>query len=389
MKINEEELLLIRECPYINMYDEENTIKIGIDKMRQINYENEPLLLATCSYLRRLLLEVAKIKGYIVDDEAREEIKENIPNEKLDGLTVETVNDPEEMNNYVNNLFGSCSNLDELEEACHNLSTIVLPTENYFRDNINMMSVVIDKLIECVKTNGNCDDNFILQYGQININTGEFEGMVKGEINETLINDLLKFVNTYKELIPRKLVDDDILSALSSVYWKIDETRKKNKLSEYHSNEKFINDLAILMDHDREQSTYYYHGAKCLEDIEPIFELGLGLTRDDITTTACEEFEMDHLLLYSRGMLDEIGRDAILVIDVENGEDVVEDNPYIDIMPFVPSGLQGLDNKPYYYIDSKHIVGLVNKRDQEVVLNPKYKKYEELSERMGSNKRKM
>ena len=389
MKLNEEELLLIRECSYLNLYDEESAIKVGIDRMMHINYENEPLLLATCSYLRRVLLEAAKIKGYIVDDEAREEIKENIPNEKLKDITIETVNDPEKMNDYVNGLFEKCTGLEDIEETCHNLATAILPTEEYYRENINLLSAAFDKLLECVKTNGNCDDNFIIRYGQINISTGEFEGIERGEINEGLINNLLKFVNTYKELIPRKLVDSDVLSALSSIYWKVDETRQKNKLNEYHKNDKFIDDLAVLMDHDREKSTYYYHGAKCLEDIEPIFELGLGLTRDDITTTACEELEMDHLLLYSRGMVDEIGRDAIVVIDVENGEDVVEDNPYMDIMPFIPSGLQGLNNEPYYYIDSKHIIGLVDKKNQEVVLNPKYKKYEELSEKMGRNSRKL
>ena len=50
---------------------------------------------------------------------------------------------------------------------------------------------------------------------------------------------------------------------------------------------------------------------------------------------------------------------------------------------------KGLNNEPYYYIDSKHIIGLVDKKNQEVVLNPKYKKYEELSEKMGRNSRKL
>ena len=48
------------------------------------------------------------------------------------------------------------------------------------------------------------------------------------------------------------------------------------------------------------------------------------------------------------------------------------------------SGLQGLDEKPQYIIDSKYIIGYVNKRDKEVNFNPKYYEYEKYKTEKGS-----
>ena len=381
MDYNEEELLLLREA---EVDDLDRAIKMGIDSLIDINYDKEPLLLATCSYLKRVLLEVARIKGFKVDDEAREEFPEKIPNEKLVGLDVETVNDPDKMYNYVNYVFENCGDLDSVEEACSDISTIILPTEKYYLEKRNMLSVAFDSLIDCIKTNGNCDDTFIVEYGQIDLSTGNFNSLKTGKIDEQLINDLLKFVNTYRELLPRKLIDSDIMSTLSSVHWKIDETRQKLKLSSYHNNEEFMHDLSVLMEHDPEQRTYFYHGTKCLEDTETIFEYGLGLSRKNIYTTAYDEFDADTLLLYKRGLLDEVGRDAVVVIDAPKGENIIENNPYKDTMPFCPSGMQGLNAEPDYYIDTKHIIGYVDKKNKKIVLNPKYKDYEEVKERMES-----
>ena len=99
---------------------------------------------------------------------------------------------------------------------------------------------------------------------------------------------------------------------------------------------------------------------------------------DDLSSTAYKEFTKDEVILYSRGFGGEIGRDAIVIIDVplNNNINVIEKCSENKQSHFNPSGLQGLNGKVSYVINPQNIVGYVDKLNKKIVFNPKYRKYE-------------
>lgn len=111
------------------------------------------------------------------------------------------------------------------------------------------------------------------------------------------------------------------------------------------------------------------------------------MMRNNLASTSYEEFDIRDIILYQRGFGGEIGRDAIVVIDrpIEDGKlkEIVEPRPKDKEIDFGQSGLQGLDGDAEFFVDTKYILGYVNKRDREVVLNPRYYDYDKLSEKMG------
>lgn len=143
----------------------------------------------------------------------------------------------------------------------------------------------------------------------------------------------------------------------------------------------FFKDFKNIMNHDKEKHNYLFHGTQDLESAENIMNEGLGMMRKELSATTYSEFSMDDVILYSRGFVGEIGRDAVVIIDQpidDDGKkkDIVKRIDEDKEIHFAPSGLQGLDGKPLYIVDSKYIIGFVNKRDKKIVYNPKYYSYD-------------
>ena len=172
----------------------------------------------------------------------------------------------------------------------------------------------------------------------------------------------------------------------SEIMSKLRLIKNEKKLEVYHSDEEFMSRLNAIMDHDPNERTFYYHGTQCLEDAESIITQGLGMHQEFLSSTTYTEFTPDELILYSRGHTGEVGSEAIVILEGKRGEDIVEELEDKSSVNFSPSGLQGLNIEAEYIVRPKHILGYVDKRNKKVVLNPQYEKYDELKEKMDSQK---
>ena len=152
----------------------------------------------------------------------------------------------------------------------------------------------------------------------------------------------------------------------------LEEIKKQKVLEFFESDPQFSRDFERIMGHDKKTHRYWFHGTQCVEDAISILKQGLGMTREELESTAYTEFDKEQLLLYSRGFGGEIGRDAIVIIDEPVGQNIVQEKKSGYKINFVPSGLQGLNGDANYIIMPEHIVGFVNKRDRSVVFNPLY-----------------
>ena len=187
----------------------------------------------------------------------------------------------------------------------------------------------------------------------------------------------MKFINTVSELMQYRDLGINTVN-------KLRELVTQKKLEDFYSNEDFSVMFDEIMEHDKEKSSYYFHGTQSLEDAESIIEEGLGMMRDDLTSTSYREFTKDEVILYERGFGGEIGRDAIVIIEIpknSNGEElnIVTQLQDASSIHFSPSGLQGLNGKPNYVVLPENIVGYVDKKNKQIVFNSKYKNYEQFS----------
>ena len=199
-------------------------------------------------------------------------------------------------------------------------------------------------------------------------------------ITDENIIDLIKYFNTYSDIV--RCRENGVM--MSRVLRDISDEKK---VESFLSNEDLKRDLENLLDHDKKRHMYLFHGTQGVEPADSILRQGLGMMRNNLASTSYEEFDIRDIILYQRGFGGEIGRDAIVVIDrpIEDGKlkEIVEPRPKDKEIDFGQSGLQGLDGDAEFFVDTKYILGYVNKRDREVVLNPRYYDYDKLSEKMG------
>ncbi len=203
------------------------------------------------------------------------------------------------------------------------------------------------------------------------------------EHSEEMLNTFLSKINTILEL-------QTISHNFSLEMSKIKELYLKKIMDWFYSDQDFINMLTIILKHDTSKNAFYFHGAQFLDDAPSIMNLGLGMTQDSLDSTAQKELDINQVLLYRYGL--HIGKEAVVIIDVpleKNGKEIniVEKKDDNIIIPFVPSGNQGLEGKAEYIVDSKYIVGYIDKKNREVIFNPKYIHYD-LFEDIDKKKRK-
>ena len=193
---------------------------------------------------------------------------------------------------------------------------------------------------------------------------------------ETLI-EYIKFINIIEPFIKYRKIGFNIIN-------KLYELSRQKKLEDFYSNEEFSEMFDLIMQHDITKCSYYYHGTQCLEDAQSIIDEGLGMMQDNLQSTSYREFTKDEVILYERGFGGEIGRDAIVIIEIpknSNGEElnIVTQLQDASSIHFSPSGLQGLNGKPNYVVLPENIVGYVDKKNKQIVFNSKYKNYEQFS----------
>lgn len=123
---------------------------------------------------------------------------------------------------------------------------------------------------------------------------------------------------------------------------------------------------------DREDISYYYHGAPSQDIAQKIIDDGLYMQYNDINRTAKKELSVSQILNYSYGH-DQVGRHAIVVIAVPKGENPVNINNNSNITVVgTGQGLSQFDFNPQYIIPSEYIVGYIDKDAKQLIVNSNY-----------------
>ena len=358
------------------------------------NYEDFVEVAYRCA--KRLLTEVAEKRGLSVNNEETFELNDMVES-KLEDFNLEYYKDYDLFKKYIE-IKTKNMDADEIEDFYNKLGGGIGSMQDSFRDfmtnYIPKISENLTNLFYELKEKEKTDGNEELDEEEIEIlspddasdwSSGDDDEWFKEDYNneneskeeklsdEELI-ECIKFLNTYSKLMTYKGNGQKIVDELF-------EIKKSKKLSEFYDKEDFVEDFKKIMEHDKTKHNYLFHGTQDLESAESIINEGLLMMREDLSTTTYSELTMDEIILYSRGIVGEIGRDAIIIIDQPiddkgQGKNIVKRIGENKNLSFVPSGLQGLDGKPQYIVDSRYIIGYVNKQEKEVVFNPKYYEYD-------------
>jgi len=357
---------------------------------------------------KRILIEAAKKRGLEVDENDSFGTNDIINNEELKDFNPEFYEDYNALKKYIESATKEM-NVTEIEEfhrkfvhiggindSIRNFMTKYIPKIN---SNLYKLSYEIEQKetkgeipeyptdedwgpeddeleeIEVISSDDafdwvGDDDEWLKEY------ENQQEEKREEKLSDEELLECIKFLNTYSKLMTYKGNGQKIVEELT-------ELTKSKKLKEFYDDKKFMKKFEEIMTHDKEKHNYLFHGTQDLESAESILNQGLGMMREDLSATTYSEFSKDDVILYSRGFGGEIGRDAIVIIDQpinEEGkrENIVQDLDENKQINFAPSGLQGLDGKPNYIVDSRYIIGYVNKRDKQVTFNSRYYDYDKL-----------
>lgn len=375
---------------------------------------------AVYEYAKRLLTEVAKKRNLTVDSEETFEINDMIENNRLEDFNLEYYEDYGLLKNYIENKTKDM-NAVEVEEFYNKMGGRIGMQDDFREFMTRYVPKITSNVYELYaelnekETVEKLDEEIIApddpdwgyQEGEEQENTDwadeEIEKQEATEQNndfEWVSDDddwLSELENQQEESVKEKVSDEELLEYIKflntytklnryksngmKVVEKLGEIVRTKKLNEFYNNNEFFENFKNIMNHDKEKHNYLFHGTQDLTSAENIMNEGLGMMREDLPATTYSEFSMDDVILYSRGFAGEIGRDAIVIIDQpinDAGEkkDIVQKLDEDKEIHFAPSGLQGLDGKPQYIVDPKYIIGFVNKKDKEIVYNPKYYSYD-------------
>lgn len=380
---------------------------------------NSDAVKITYGYIKRILLEVAKKRNLVIQDDLAFDIDEllkqiiEVPPE-LEDFDVLSYKDYTNLEKYLKEKTKgkTSSELEEFRLYFNGFGEIHDFMSDYIPEILNKIDVLdyeadkvvekwtdldeemlkgedweaLEKEMESKKENNEVvfldDEEFVEDEDFVYIEGIKMKKLPK-VTDEELIS-FIKYINTYPEIIKCKTnanKAEGFLSKLSS----------KTKLQEFYSNPKFLQDFKKIMEHDLKSHTYYFHGTQDLESADMIMKEGLGMMRESLSTTAYPEFSMDNVILYSRGFAGEIGSSAIVIIDEpckdNRKEKIVRPLEKGEKIHFSPSGLQGFD-EPHYIVDSKYIVGYVDKENKAIIFNPRYYDYNRFQTQSSDNRPK-
>jgi len=159
------------------------------------------------------------------------------------------------------------------------------------------------------------------------------------------------------------------ITEIRSKYLKIgDELWEKyieSTLKEYKADKPFYNELLNIMDHDKKEFQYRYHGTRYLLGIDNIVKKGLIMLSDNLNKTSKTEFTPEQLLLYTYGnKFDPRGDEGVVIIKIP--KDTIYDNDFSTIVKKRKS------SNTSYIIPKEYIVGYVDKLNHKVVYGEGY-----------------
>ncbi len=386
---------------------------------------NSDAVKITYGYIKRILLEVAKKRNLVIQDDLAFDIDEllkqiiEVPPE-LEDFDVLSYKDYTNLEKYLKEKTKgkTSSELEEFRLYFNGFGEIHDFMSDYIPEILNKIDVLDDEADEVVEKWTDLDEEMLKgeDWDESDWEALEKEMESKKENNEVVFLDdeefvededfvyiegikmkklpkvtdeelisFIKYINTYPEIIKCKTNANEaegFLSKLSS----------KTKLQEFYSNPKFLQDFKKIMEHDLKSHTYYFHGTQDLKSADMIMKEGLGMMRESLSTTAYPEFSMDNVILYSRGFMGEIGSSAIVIIDEpckdNRKEKIVKPLEKEEKIHFLPSGLQGLTGEPHYIVDTKYIVGYVDKENKAIIFNPRYYDYNRFQTQSSDNRPK-
>ena len=183
-----------------------------------------------------------------------------------------------------------------------------------------------------------------------------------------------EILKNYMEFFIAKDIAFDITTYFDHLISKADQHQMEMDKQRFNSNFKFMEELENLVEHDRENETYRYHATTSLEDAKRIIEEGFYSYSKDLDSTSFKEFSVEQILAYSYGNGFENFGDFIIVLSEPKGEDIVEEltEEQQEEVKIIPRRNAIIGNKPPYRVDSKHIVAIVDKKHEKVILNPEY-----------------
>lgn len=393
MEFNDEERKIILQYNKTLLDDPFECINEGLRNFYFQDPNSDEFERAMYDYAKRVLIEVANKRGLEIGRNETIDIDKNV--EGTDGLDIAQCRDIRSLTQCIQ---GKVDNMNakEISDLLSNFEAmydrLIDFMRNYIPRIINSFYDLSQEIVDNPNKDfeqDNCDDLEIDDY-DIFVNEEDFDWDLsdefgtefedydygeKEEITDEKLLDFIKFLNSYSEI---KIYKDNMQEILD----KLSEIAKQRKLQEFYSDSDFSEKFSTIMEHDRTRHTYLFHGTQGLDSAKSIMREGLGMMRENLSSTAYQELTMDEVLLYHRGgFMAQIGDDAVIIIDEPKDE---QGNP-INIVhrtdddvkiSFVPSGLQGLDGKPQYMVDLKYIVGYIDKKNRKIVYNPKYYDYE-------------
>jgi hypothetical protein len=183
-------------------------------------------------------------------------------------------------------------------------------------------------------------------------------------------NEILK---NYMEFFISKDTAFSIVKHLNNLISKADKIQFDKDQERYNSNSKFMEDLEKITEHNEEE-TYRYHATTSLEDAKRILDEGFYLYSHNLDSTSFQEFNINQILAYSYGNGTEYFGDFIIVISEPKEEDIVEEltEEEQEKVLVAPRRKAIIGNKPTHKVDKKHIVGIIDKKHEKVILNPEY-----------------
>lgn len=376
----------------------------------------------TYGYIKRILLEVAKKRGLNINgdesfdmDALLNEIMD-IPEELVDFNPIYFKSE-EQLQNYVNGKTESMTS-EEIESfliyfrGVNGIGGLTDSFREYMTGYIPILAERIDQLEFESREDEQAADDWeledsddvgepIIEYSDGEEEWADWEGWEDAEgdfefqessgqdfsqvneedmkVTDEQLCEYIKYINSFPKL-------NEYNTNGKRVGEKLIELAKQRKLEEFYSDKSFVEEFKRIMAHDTKKHTYHFHGTQDLESAKSIMREGLGMMRESLSTTSYTEFTMDEVILYSRGLGGEIGRDAIIIIDepiTEDGKakEIVEPLQSDKKIHFSPSGLQGLNGKPEYIVNPQYIVGYVDKRNKAIIYNPRYYAYSKFNKK--------
>lgn len=367
------------------------------------NQEDYKKLEAMLNCLKRIILEVANKRGYHISEDisfnADELLKEIITIEDdLVGFEVEYYDNPEKMHKYFE-ILTKDMNWEDVESIKSAMAYTTDGFREFFVPYINDISRASNELLReleepemeepviIVPVEDDVDDDdwdwddeifdsesqgFPDEWGNITVDDEEKEEEID-YLSEEKLTGYVKFINTVFVFIKYRNLGLDVTNELI-------ELERERKLKEFYDDEEFSMMFDKIMEHDKKKSCYRFHGTQRLKAAETIMSQGLGMMREELDSTSYKEFTKDDVILYSRGFGGEIGREAVVIIDVpreENGSEtnIVREKNSKEKINFDPSGLQGINGTVKYVVPPEYIVGYVDKVNKRIIFNPLYKDY--------------